>query len=66
MMYTESSYSRLAWDRLREVLIDPESREACGRIVIEPRTDVEEPRENVVTTGTRPVCTMPARKNYTE
>lgn len=40
MMYTDSGYSRLAWDRLKETLIDPENRDACGRMVIEPGTDV--------------------------
>ena len=39
---------RLAWDRLMEALIDPENREACGRIVIEPGTDVRQSRKNVV------------------
>lgn len=46
MMYTDSGYSRLAWDRLMEALIDPENREACGRIVIEPGTDVKQSRKN--------------------
>jgi len=40
MMYTDSGFSSLAWDRLMGALIDPENREACGRIVIEPGTDV--------------------------
>lgn len=31
-----------------EALIDPENREACGRIVIEPGTDVKQSRKNVV------------------
>lgn len=31
-----------------EALIDPENREACGRIVIEPGTDVKQARKNVV------------------
>lgn len=48
MMYTDLGYSRLAWDRLMETLIDPENREACGRIVIEPGTDVKQSRKNVV------------------
>lgn len=48
MMYADSGYSRLAWDRLMEALIDPENREACGRIVIEPGTDVKQSRKNVV------------------
>lgn len=48
MMYTDSGYSRLAWDRLMEALIDPENGEACGRIVIEPGTDVKQSRKNVV------------------
>ncbi|KAK2893885.1 hypothetical protein Q8A73_016369 [Channa argus] len=47
MMYADSGYSRLAWDRLVEALIDPENRGACGRIVIEPGTDVKQARENV-------------------
>lgn len=48
MMYTDSGYSRLAWDRLMEALIDPENREACGRIVIEPGTDVKQSKKNAV------------------
>lgn len=48
MMYTDSGYGRLVWDRLMEALIDPENREACGRIVIEPGTDVKQSRKNVV------------------
>lgn len=47
---TESGYSRLAWDRLMEALIDPENREACGRIVSEPGTDVEQSKKNVFMT----------------
>lgn len=31
-----------------EALIDPENGEACGTIVIEPRTDVEPSSKNVV------------------
>ncbi len=48
MMYADSGYSRLARDRLMEALIDPESREACGRIVIEPGTDVKQLGKNAV------------------
>lgn len=48
MMYTDSGYSRLAWDRFMEALIDPENREACGRIVIEPGTDVKQAWKNVL------------------
>lgn len=40
MMCADSGYSRLAWDTLKETLIDPENRDACGRMVIEPGTDV--------------------------
>lgn len=40
MMYIDSGYARLAWDRLMEALIDPENREACGRIVSEPGREV--------------------------
>lgn len=44
MMNTDSGYSRT--DRLVETLIDPENRDACGRNVSEPGTDVEQPSRN--------------------
>ena len=37
-----------------EALIDPENREACGRIVIEPGTDVEQARKNVAVMKVQP------------
>ncbi|TNN66139.1 hypothetical protein EYF80_023617 [Liparis tanakae] len=43
MMYTDSGFSRLAWDRLMGALIDPGNREACGRILM-------------VTTSSIPAC----------
>lgn len=43
-MYADSGYSKRAWDRLMEALNDPENREACGKIVIEPGTDVKQER----------------------
>lgn len=47
MMHTYLGYIKLTWDRLMEALIDPENREACGRIVTEPVTDVNLARKNV-------------------
>lgn len=45
-MHTDSGYSRA--DRLEEFLIDPENRDACGRNVTEPGTDVEQSSRNAV------------------
>lgn len=44
MMHADSGYSRA--DRLEETLIDPENRDACGRNVTEPGTDVEQSSRN--------------------
>lgn len=45
MIHTVSGYSR---DRLKETLIDPENRDACGRNITDPGTDVEQSSRNVV------------------
>lgn len=42
MKYTESGYSRPAWDRLMEALIDPENGEACGRVATELGAEAEQ------------------------
>lgn len=36
---------------MKETLIDPESRDACGRRVIEPGTDVKQCRKNALYDG---------------
>lgn len=46
VMHKDSGYSRA--DRLEETLIDPENRDACGRNVTEPGTDVEQSSRNAV------------------
>lgn len=43
MMHAVSGSSR---DRLKETLIDPERRDACGRNVTQPGTDVEPSSRN--------------------
>lgn len=45
VMHTVSCYSR---DRLKETLIDPENRDACGRNITDPGTDVDQSSRNVV------------------
>lgn len=40
--------SRYSQDRLKETLIDPENRDACGRNITDPGTDVEQSSRNAV------------------